>query len=381
MENSELNNKIEGGIDLARLINKEYLTPLGDFYKCNICNKIMINPTDCENCGHSFCYECISKTKCPFNCEKKNLKPASNGITNLLNNLKFKCVNEGCDEIINYIDIKSHQNLCPYQKMICPNKECNEQILKKNLEKHIKDECKYTNIKCENCGNNIPRYQIQEHEKMCNLANQSINSSNSILNISGNNLNNNGGENNINLIQKFKENIVDILKDDNNIQNKNENQKESNPILNTYYPTKSDTLNSIINNSNKNNNNIFNEQNQEEKNNNILNENNNIFNNFNQNDSMDNNNINELSHQSLKQSTAQIEEDDLIYILKKAIEEKLNDRFINFDSNIDKILNDIKTIKTFVCKVNNTEKNKNFDEKNLDDKLNNIKEYLKELYK
>ena len=364
MENSELNNKIEGGIDLARLINKEYLTPLGDFYKCNICNKIMINPTDCENCGHSFCYECISKTKCPFNCEKKNLKPASNGITNLLNNLKFKCVNEGCDEIINYIDIKSHQNLCPYQKMICPNKECNEQILKKNLEKHIKDECKYTNIKCENCGNNFPRYQIQEHEKMCNLANQSINSSNSILNISGNNLNNNGGENNINLIQKFKENIVDILKDDNNIQNKNENQKESNPILNTYYPTKSDTLNSIINNSNKNNNNIFNEQNQEEKNNNILNENNNIFNNFNQNDSMDNNNINELSHQSLKQSTAQIEEDDLIYILKKAIEEKLNDRFINFDSNIDKILNDIKTIKTFVCKVNNTEKNKNFDEKN-----------------
>ena len=234
MENSELNNKIEGGIDLARLINKEYLTPLGDFYKCNICNKIMINPTDCENCGHSFCYECISKTKCPFNCEKKNLKPASNGITNLLNNLKFKCVNEGCDEIINYIDIKSHQNLCPYQKMICPNKECNEQILKKNLEKHIKDECKYTNIKCENCGNNFPRYQIQEHEKMCNLANQSINSSNSILNISGNNLNNNGGENNINLIQKFKENIVDILKDDNNIQNKNENQKESNPILNTY---------------------------------------------------------------------------------------------------------------------------------------------------
>ena len=62
---------------------------------------------------------------------KKNLKLASNSITNLLNNLKFKCINDGYDEIINYIDIKSHQNLCHYQKMICRNKECNEQILKK----------------------------------------------------------------------------------------------------------------------------------------------------------------------------------------------------------------------------------------------------------
>ena len=56
---------------------------------------------------------------------------------------------------------------------------------------------------------------------------------------------------------------------------------------------------------------------------------------------MDNNNNNELSRLTLKQSTAQIEEDDLIDILKKAIEEKLNERFINLDSNLDKILKDI----------------------------------------
>ena len=68
---------------------------------------------------------------------------------------------------------------------------------------------------------------------------------------------------------------------------------------------------------------------------------------------MDNNNNNELSRFTLKQSTAQIEEDDLIDILKKAIEEKLNERFINLDSNLDKILKDIQTIKTFVCSGNN----------------------------
>ena len=169
MDSKEVKNKINGGIDLERLINKDYLTPLGDFYKCSICSKIMINPTDCESCGHSFCYECISKSNCPFGCKEKNLKPSSNGITNLLNNLKFKCNNEGCEEVINYIDIKIHENLCLFKKVICPNKDCGEHVLKKDLENHIKNECKYTLVKCENCGYKFPKYQMAEHEKMCNF--------------------------------------------------------------------------------------------------------------------------------------------------------------------------------------------------------------------
>ena len=62
-ESIESNNKklfIQGGIDPERIINKEYLSSLGDFYKCSICFKIMISPKDCEECGHSYCYECIS---------------------------------------------------------------------------------------------------------------------------------------------------------------------------------------------------------------------------------------------------------------------------------------------------------------------------------
>ena len=60
--NKNLQNKNEEGIVLSRVINKDYLISLGDFYKCSICSKIMINPTDCENCGHSFCNQCISKS-------------------------------------------------------------------------------------------------------------------------------------------------------------------------------------------------------------------------------------------------------------------------------------------------------------------------------
>ena len=381
-----------GGIDMERLINKDYLNPLGDFYKCSICSKIMINPTDCEGCGHSFCYECISKTKCPFGCENKNLKPASNGITNLLNNLKFKCTNEGCEEIINYIDIKTHENLCHFQKMICPNKECNEQLIKKDLEKHIKDECKYTMIKCDNCGNKIPRYQMPTHEKMCNLAYQSFNSSNSnILNMSGNNIineenNDNKKENdNKNYRQILSENIGEILKEKNNIyqneENENDIKKDNNLPINKSNENLNDKI--ILNNVGNISNNIFDE---DDKNDININ-NNNIFNNeINQNDSMDNNinNINNNdSRLSLKQSPMKIDDDYLINSVKKGVEEKLNEKFVTLDSNLEKILNDIKTIKTFVCKINNNE-NKNINnniinDKTLNNRINEIKESLKDI--
>ena len=83
------------GISPSRVINTSYLATLNDFYKCNICFNIMINPTDCENCGHSYCYECITSHNCPYGCEAKLLKPSSSGIRALLSNLVFKCENEG----------------------------------------------------------------------------------------------------------------------------------------------------------------------------------------------------------------------------------------------------------------------------------------------
>ena len=222
--------------------------------------------------------------------------------------------------------------------MICPNKECGEHILKKDLENHIKNECKYTLIKCQYCEYKYPKYKILEHENKCNLANQSFNSSNSnMLNTSGNNININDDNNNNkilknennNFMQTLSDNIGKILKEKNINSENNENDKEINI---------------------------------KEKDN--IKKANNIFNNDNQNNSMDNNNNNELSRLTLKQSTAQIEEDDLIDILKKAIEEKLNERFINLDSNLDKILKDIQTIKKFVCSGNNKENNNNINEKN-----------------
>ena len=43
------------GLDESRVINKEYLDSLDDVYKCNICFKIMDNPTDYSHLSkHNF---------------------------------------------------------------------------------------------------------------------------------------------------------------------------------------------------------------------------------------------------------------------------------------------------------------------------------------
>ena len=82
----------------------------------------------------------------------------------------------------------------------------------------------------------------------------------------------------------------------------------------------------------------------------------------------------------------QVEDDYLLNSVKKGVEEKLNEKFITLDSNLEKILNDLKTIRTFVCKVNNNEKNNMsnsnnnvINEKTLSNKINEMKEFLKEL--
>ena len=337
--NSNKNNTIsknEGGIELSRVINKDYLLALGDFYKCSICSKIMINPTDCESCGHSFCNQCISKSKCPFGCEKKSFKPSSMGIKNLLINLKFKCPNEGCKEIISYIDVKTHDNICPFQKMICPNKDCEEQLLKKDLEDHIKNICKYTLIKCSYCNYKFPRYQMPEHEKMCSVAYQSFNSSSgNILNISNTNNNQNNNQNDNckidskNYAQILSDNIARVLKDDKTLNELNNNNNINSNDTKNKNDIENNNVNNIIKNDSNANNNIFNRNNSNSVKNNDANKENENENNNNPNESIENNN--ELSRLSLRQSLAQIEEDDLIDILKKAVEEKLNEKFVNLD--------------------------------------------------
>ena len=100
----ELNKK---GLDINLVINKNYLNSLGDICKCFLCKKILLNPVECEICGHNFCYNCLNSTNCPFGCKDKKINKASLSLYNILNNIKFKCQNIGCTECLNIPKLKS----------------------------------------------------------------------------------------------------------------------------------------------------------------------------------------------------------------------------------------------------------------------------------
>ena len=368
-ESIEINNikqSLSGGIDPDRIVNKEFLSSLGDFYKCCICFRIMIKPTDCEECGHSYCQECITKLKCPFGCRTKSLKPSSIGILNLLKNLKFNCQNEGCDSIIPYIEVKSHDANCEYQKVLCTNKRCKKRIIKKELENHVKNLCKYTLIKCKYCNTEYIRKEIKQHEKLCaltfqylkNYKNKSDNNKineNDIFDISEKNFNK--------YIQSLSVNITKILKENNNFKNEN-NEINTNKTNDKNIETKKS---SNIKNENDKNQLNMNMNIESKKSKSKINEN--------KNTDYKNNNTNSNTknyNDESKQSLAQIEEDDLVDIIKKAIEEKLGERFANYDINFAEFCQDLKDIKGCVCKLNIIKEVKESEEED-DDESNNSK--------
>ena len=161
-----INNK---GFDINLVININYLKSLEGIYKCEICQKILKNPYECEICGHNFCYNCITTYDCPFGCKNKKIIKSSNSIYNLLKGIKFKCLNIGCTDIIEYSEVEEHINECPYQKIKCINKGCNQIVIRKDIINHSMNECDFCWKKCKFCGRIFIKKEIKQHENNCDL--------------------------------------------------------------------------------------------------------------------------------------------------------------------------------------------------------------------
>jgi len=128
----------EGGIPSDLVHNKDYLENISNVSKCSICQRIMINPQECDNdeCDKTFCLYCINDSKrCP-GCEKSSFHPCSKGIRTLLSNLQIWCNIEGCNEKVKYDSYVTHIQNCQFKLIQC--KECNENFKKKDEDEHLK---------------------------------------------------------------------------------------------------------------------------------------------------------------------------------------------------------------------------------------------------
>lgn len=160
----------ENGIsfdDILSKIDESYL----DIITCPICQNLVWDIVDCDQCGNLFCRNCIkdATTKvgdsCPI-CRKSPFQSTEcKALKKIFANIKLKCPNKPCQESIEYSDYLFHQEKCKYRKYHCIIEGCNyENTLNEidNMEKHSK-ECPYRMINCMYCKKLIKIINMDNH--------------------------------------------------------------------------------------------------------------------------------------------------------------------------------------------------------------------------
>jgi hypothetical protein len=90
---------------------------------CNICKKLVKNPTKCYQCKALFCRECLlnileKNHKCPkcFKIISENLIK-NTGLENEFKNTYIKCKYTGCKESVNLYEYEEHLKVCPFKNI------------------------------------------------------------------------------------------------------------------------------------------------------------------------------------------------------------------------------------------------------------------------
>ncbi|KAJ3441070.1 tnf receptor associated factor (traf) [Anaeramoeba flamelloides] len=160
---------------------------------CKYCKNPFTDPSDLP-CGHTFCTHCIlnqlgnlEEGKC-FLCSQpfpRNSITATDQIVHERSqNFKVYCTNKknGCMETFPRFEYQEHKKVCQFEQIMCQNEGCQKIILKKDYEEHLL-ECEYRIVECPNqgCNQYLIAKKIKDHLKncdfrmsTCNYCNQTI---------------------------------------------------------------------------------------------------------------------------------------------------------------------------------------------------------------
>ena len=145
-----------------------------DSFKCVICQCFSLDPLFCTKCKAVYCRNCLAeysqknfnnqRPSCPTKCGSKIFTGPPKLFIDVLNNIKIKCVYEGCYKYIEYLDFITHLEKCKYRKYHCNNNLCKKEGLLNEMEAHSK-KCIYREIKCKYCKNAIIKSNKENHLK------------------------------------------------------------------------------------------------------------------------------------------------------------------------------------------------------------------------
>lgn len=152
----------EPSLDLRAL---DYVSDYEPHLMCPICHIPLINPIALE-CEHCFCTTCFVQScdrvnaeegpKCP-SCRtaiRAVPRKAPRLILNMCDDIKVRCPNDGCDQILSRGHVEHHaKRQCPEQNLKCPEyPNCEQYTKRKHL---VLGECRHrTHIECD-CGAEI----------------------------------------------------------------------------------------------------------------------------------------------------------------------------------------------------------------------------------
>ena len=144
-------------------------------YICPLCKGLLLNPV-IDNCSHTFCKDCFNKyykikKQCPITKQKLTITELTHVdvISKSIGKKEMKCKNyyKGCNWIGKVSDIDFHlKNECGKSLVKCIYKNCNEEILREELQNHILN-CENREEKCNDCNMMFPLKNLNEHYNKC----------------------------------------------------------------------------------------------------------------------------------------------------------------------------------------------------------------------
>ena len=176
-ENSPIHSQYvheKNGIPKERITNYNEILIIEDLVKCSICLEILCKPKECEVCGSLFCEDCINEwltinKSCPMKCQNFKMINVKRNIHKMLNLIKLQCINyPDCKYTSEYWKIFEHEKTCHFQKILCPNGNCDFKGSFRELSAHMNKDCNYLIIECGFCKARIQQNFFGDHlDKHC----------------------------------------------------------------------------------------------------------------------------------------------------------------------------------------------------------------------